>query len=856
MEMRFLLPELCAALEIRLETKDQVELANRLAGIGVARYSLDGLLGALVRRANQWAKGHPSEERVIRLGLLKTIRALFPEGTPPERRPRFPEDAKLLLLTQAGTFEDARTLYLAEGFGDRGRILQGLYGSFAPAKLLAPPKTLGLNDPPERLVDFVRWLGVSALPREKFEPAPDWKFREYAIKSLPFPLQMEDHLIANAYELSEGRFRNLETLDGLDEFLAKADPTAILAWLAQDDRAVRWKAPSTEHGQFGNRRPYAQYFRFYAGPIPSYVHWRLQTTPWLPRRGGAKVCPQNCVAEPARGLEGFLPAPLRPDGAQLQSYGLAPALLRNAFDRAGVIPSFSQLEPDELYKLLIALPERDRRGQWARSVYRAVLDHFDPADVHGSAAQRRFIEHGKMWARCGHEENYWPVGDLWHVDSEDISAALCRKLKVVALPKRSGPQKVTGLFGVKAVDRSHIARRISSFQPVVGAERFEEEIDRIKPMVFLLRRTQRQSARESELFRRLRVVVCGSITGEVEFDGHCDLLVLRPWDWILDDQANVAYVQADPGEPDPLRSDLLADTVGQVFAAVFRIERGDEFARLIGCKAKDRAKILRRLIGEEELPELTEIERLYFEAIELDEHHEFEFPLTAFTPPTPPPSRTVAPPPAEPRLPTPPEVGRDQPLVITPLKHVPSLPSPGIECRVMRQRLSGPRTLSGARRVTDWVFCEHKVIEFEGHASPPRFPVLVSHVTGWKAPGVDILSFSSAEDRQRFLTSETKDTNLISRFIEVKGRSAQGARIDLRGNELAAAQKYRGRYFLYRVFDQGNHAYEIAVLQDPLGDARAVRWVAEIDLEAAPGTEEYRVVGGLAEHTHSQHVSG
>jgi Domain of unknown function (DUF3883) len=501
----------------------------------------------------------------------------------------------------------------------------------------------------------------------------------------------------------------------------------------------------------------------------------------------------------------------------LNKYGLQPALLRDAFDRAGVIPGFSQLEPEQLYELLLSLPSRDPQGRWTRSVYRAALDHFDVSDVERSAAKAYFAEHGEMRARYGTEEKYWPIRDLWHVDSEDIPVALSRKLKVVTLPKRSGAQKVTGLFGIKAVERSNIIRRIFDFQRVVGAEQFSKEIEDLKPMIFLLRRTQRQAARESELFRKVQVIVCGSITGEVEFDGQSERLELAPWDWILDDQTHVAYVQADSAEPDPLRSDLLADALGQVFAAVFRIERGDEFARLISCKPRDRIKILRRLVGEDELPALTEIERRYAEAMNADERQEFELPPSALAPPIP--ASPASPPPPAGSLPSeePPALDGKQPLTITSQEHVP-FQTTILECRVTRQKSAGPRNLSGTRRVTDWAFCERKVIEFEEHATPRRFAIRGGNVTGWKAPGVDILSFSNADDRQKFLDSEIKDSTLVARFIEVKGRSSEAAKIDLRGNELTAAQNYRGRYFLYRVFDRGDRTYEIAVLRDPLGD--------------------------------------
>jgi Domain of unknown function (DUF3883) len=846
MELRFLHPELHAALESRLGANDQAEMVTRLANLGVARYSLDSLLGALVARANQWAKEKAPNELAIRSELLLTLRELFPQNTAPEKRPRFPDDAKLLLPTQAGTFEDARTLYLGEGFGYRGLILQGLYGSFGRSKLLIRPNDLGLNDSPEQLRDFFRWLGVADLPRETINATPEWEFHQYVKQTLSFPLQMQDSFIPSAAAINEPRFKNLKTIDGLDRFLVKADPIAILAWLAQDDRAVRWKFSSIEHGQFGNRPHHAQYTRFYEGPIPSYIRWRLRTTAWLPRRDGSAGKPQDCVAESARGLEEVLPVPRRPAATQLQSFGLQPALLRDAFDRAGVIPGFSQLEPEQLYDLLLSLPLRDSSGRWARSIYRAVLDHFDASDVQGSAPRERFAQKGQMWARYGLEEKYWPVSDVWHVDSEDIPAALCRKLKVVTLPKRSGAQKVAAVFGVKAVERSNIVRRISEYQPVVGAERFSEEIEHLKPMIFLLRRTQRQAARESELFRKLHVIVCSSISGEVEFAGQSDRLELGAWDWILDDQMHTAYVQADSSEPDPLRSDLLADAMGQVFAAVFRIERGDEFARLISCKSKDRVKILHRLVGEDELPELAEIERRYVEAMQADEHQEFELPISALGAPAASTPASVPPSTLPPLPPSPPKLTDKPPFAITSREHVPSQMSP-IECRVTRQTSAGPRSFSGTRRVTDWVFCERKVIEFEEHATPARFAVRVSNVTGWKAPGVDILSFNTADERQRFLASETKDSTLVARFIEVKGRSADAAKIDLRGNALVAAQTYRSRYFLYRVFDKGGHTYEIAVLRDPLGDVKGARAVVEVNLEAASGTEEFQIVGGLSE---------
>jgi len=69
-------------------------------------------------------------------------------------------------------------------------------------------------------------------------------------------------------------------------------------------------------------------------------------------------------------------------------------------------------------------------------------------------------------------------------------------------------------------------------------------------------------------------------------------------------------------------------------------------------------------------------------------------------------------------------------------------------------------------------------------------------LTGTEAPGCDILSFENATDRNNFKSGKDRNTDQVKRFIEVKGRKSQGAKIELRGNEKDAARKYGDRYYL------------------------------------------------------------
>ncbi len=96
-----------------------------------------------------------------------------------------------------------------------------------------------------------------------------------------------------------------------------------------------------------------------------------------------------------------------------------------------------------------------------------------------------------------------------------------------------------------------------------------------------------------------------------------------------------------------------------------------------------------------------------------------------------------------------------------------------------------------------------------------KFPRPVSDQRGKDAFGCDLLSFGSEADRLRF--ESTGDTELIERYIEVKGSTRETGIIVLVGNELKSANEHRDKYFLYRVYEGEEHGkFEVVTLQDPM----------------------------------------
>ena len=103
-----------------LKAKDQDALASQLSAFW--RYQV--FSGQRAERTcltrEQRADAEPARSREIRAELLQAFWQLFPAKLPVEERPRFPKDTLAFVRTQAGSYEDARKLYLGAEYGNRG----------------------------------------------------------------------------------------------------------------------------------------------------------------------------------------------------------------------------------------------------------------------------------------------------------------------------------------------------------------------------------------------------------------------------------------------------------------------------------------------------------------------------------------------------------------------------------------------------------------------------------------------------------------------------------------------------------------------------------------------------------------
>ncbi|AUX43677.1 uncharacterized protein SOCE26_051290 [Sorangium cellulosum] len=844
---------LATRLRIALGVSSQRDLMTRLASFKVREYAFAPIVSAIHTVTNTRVDADPAGEGEHRAELLRALLVLHAREA--RSGPVSPPDIRVILRTRSGTFAPASVLYLGAEY-PRGRLTDALYHA-SPERLVAPPEALGVRGSAAEVEALLTWLGVETLPRKTPSHSPDWAFTRLVIKRLRYPAVFDPRDFI-AHKLEDLRRPSLlvSSVDGLDAILEKADPHAIVAWLDQDPRLEQWRAGDAD-ACLSCYPPNKRVARELVDQtLPSFVSWRIETTAWVPTAGGGKVDPAHCTMD--RSLPEDVQRVLRRPALQanhplLQSLQMDERRVRFALERAGVRPSLHLLSWDDFYGLLLELPRVDPDGRSARTLYRALFGRADGDEPEG-ASYERFRSEGKLLGSLSGKAGYFGVSELYYDDNGMVPAPVRSLLPLFQFDRRRGANKVERLFGVTPLQPAKVAVRVDSIRKSPRADELRAELERLKPVIYAVRTFVDAQGTGLARLRKLDVQLCESVGGQATIgDKGYPIAMSAPGEVLFVD--GTAYVIAGSTDLAPLLKDeLLADAVGELFAAVFQIESGGDFARLASCSAERHTALLARILGVEiaEAAHIVAAARAKLgqpaEPSGLSARPWVEPPSADTSAPQAQGEATAAhggasvPPTATPSPPRPPTAAPQAVMtgaVTATAQPRPTLPPPrSVRLRVRETpRASAPRPSGAQRPVVDPVHCQQLAAWFEEAEGQGRFPLPVDHLQGSDAYGCDVLSFASAEDRERFRTSA--DPRLVARFIEVKGRGHEHGRVELRGNELQAARRYKERFFVYRVYDCGGDEFEIALLPDPTTTDCDV--VYEIDVSRSPTATLWRV---------------
>lgn len=840
--IRFLHPELRRQLGALLGSTESRELQQKLRPFGVVEYSLSALIRPVLAEANRRVHDYNEQEPQIRLEALAFLWRVH-QATGGESA--FPSsDVTLRLPSQAESWAAPKDLYLGEGYGEEGNVTQDLYARWAKGKLIAGPGKLRLEAEAAELAKFLMWIGVARWPREVVVENIEGDFVSFVRTRLRYPVEFGDYTFKSPAELTGARMTNAKTVDGLTEILRDAVPEAVLAWLTLDPRGATWRRAAPEHGTLQVRPPYKQSDRSYQGPVQSYTHWQIASSPWLPTADGSKKAPRHCLLGD-RQLDALFPQPGQPSVILAERYGVSERI-SECYLRAGVMPGLGQLGRDELYQLLLDVPPLSPDGKASRALCRWFL--LNEADLLGyqGESQKRFFCEGRLWGSKADKSCYFKISELRHADFDGLPPALLRNLPIADLPKRVGALKVKTVLGITPLDRASIGQQLVSHRtsPVQGdrSRWFEEAKQGIRS----LRQAQTKQTQAVGAFDRLELILCDELFVRMEYEGAIYDHAAREGEWFI--FSDKLYVRGDLDDS----IDLLADATGVAIASVFGLADGDAFSKILRCEPKNRQKLLKRMCGDDFHVEL--------EAAKATPLPRYSGPIVppidsgegnAGTPGSSPNGQAV---PEEDQ----PGEGQDSATTrtpgVTPIEHVPQPPATSRRLIIRNVRRTAGRP-SGRRQLVDGEKCERMAEAFEEQDDPRRFGLGVGHIMGSEAPGFDLVSFDSVEAREVFKDPASRDWTSVRRFIEVKGRSSSTARIELKGNELRAAREYGDRYFLYRIYEEADGHFMVSILQNPLEAEEAKAHFIEVNLERANATQRFEFVVDLAAPTQFESAS-
>ncbi|HAV1362919.1 TPA: DUF3883 domain-containing protein [Vibrio parahaemolyticus] len=844
--LRFLDTEMQELLTTELEVKEARELQVALKDFGLHEYSFAGLLQHLIAQSNRRKKKDPDNASKIERELFNLIYLLYKKERVAGQLPVFPVKANFELPNQNGSSTRATEMYMGNGYLDHGYVMQSLYGDICPEQLLLPPEQFSVCDDISEFCSFLAWIGVSKWPREVTVKESNKNFLESIIAALDYPVKFEDYIFSDDHELKSARVcvKSYVSVDRLDEILVPDKYPAIIAWLSKDERFYNWSRPSSEHLTVSSIRSGDRNYRTYYGALPSYIIWKIANTAWLKDKDSKPLMPRECVVG-ERAIESIFPRPAKFTTQLYKAYSLSERELTDAWRTAGVITSLVDLNINDIYERLIEFPTNRPSGQHSQSLYRWVLDAVEVASGDPGISKDLFLSTGRMWGTKGEVSGYYTIEDLHHADSDGLPKELLDRLAIVSLPHRVGTDKVKRIFGVTSIDRLEIKQSLKSHLLADTADDIDAYFQLVKPHFKLLRATQSSQKQHLSLLEKLRIVICSEISAEMTYEGTRFSYELPVWGWLIEN--DILYIRTDSNMLE-CDSDLLADTIGSVMASVFRVADGGEFARLFRCKPKDRNTLLRRMRGDKAeqvdmdileavaedtfgvLPDIGIIQEPTAAAVPSSEDYVTEKP-------TEPASKQVSP--AGGLL-------TDRPLEITQV-------APPEPISVKKQKLRVQVRSSGSTsstsyvngyQITDGNFAESKVMEIESNFEPPRYPLRVGQIVGSESFGCDILSFDTEEQRDKFQNNIDRSWDQVARFIEVKGRKHNTAEIELRGNEKAAAKRYKEKYFLYRLHKVSDENYLLSILQNPLADSAAIEQSVYVNLEKSEKKEVFEVTGG------------
>jgi hypothetical protein len=753
------------------------------------------------------------------------------------------------IITTRGGLHRADECYFGPDYDDH-RLAHDLYHAFGQDEFVSSVNDLGLTDTPiGQVVVFLKRLGVSDQPRLKRIASHEFSknrltgLEEMALADcadLSAAFGSTVHKPADVYRLFYGiKIDGIKLPDRFVDVLRQHDVAPLIAFLAGPG-AVLLMSDYALDAEFTAKPSPRHYHRSYPVRIPNPVTFILRREAWVPCGDRKRRSPNQIILHRLGSiiLEGTFFTHAIALGGNSSSRSEADSVLL----RLGAITSLESLQPHDMYRLLAELPTRDPEGKNAPGIYRSLLEQGVRIDDTGE--RQLFLASGKMWGYCDNRADYYPVTQLRYVARRSLPAPVKKLIPLVDIDRRKAAD-VERIFGIQqvrpsdvvlAVDKETIEVRPWSF--LVG-----ERLAQALPFLYACRlaRTNDLDGREVRRLSGVSICVCASFRASVTVEGVArdDVLFETELDGVVVGQ--MLFLVSNRSEF-PRSNQSFWRGVGDLLSEVVDAAVGGDFASILACESPDDIRDLLDQISEGRAESLIAQAQSRW-AMDLS-----KTPVNEVLP-LPPPSPEPPAPVHEPALPA------------TEASLHPKQSDPLLEAQIFQQTPAPPERTSeklrfsagtptsrGGKRMVQ-ITSEVETLAIAAHYEKldGRFTIAANHIHGYAGPRCDLLSVDSEEIRNVALRTHAISLENVVRFIEVKGRNQRTGAVELTENELLGAEKYRDRYFIYRVFCDSTDpaSRELAVLCDPMNSpGHKITRTARFSFHETSGAKWFELVAG------------
>jgi len=761
----------------------------------------------------------------------------------------------LKVITTQGNLRRATECYLGPDY-PHGQIVWRLYGNFGEDEFVSSPSANGLDGlSVEQTETFLLAIGVNGTPLLKRHDSGDdyRRFCEAVIDSLDCPRTVRGNLCKTSEDVRRlcryYAISDLRLPDRWNRLLKDGDPVALAGYLLSTGGSLLTEelCPSAKfEAAIGSER---KLWQDSSVPIPNPVLFYLREVEWVPATDGRRRRPTEIMlsSQGVRYLQGvYARHAINPKDRLIVAHGGREAL-DSLLTRLGAASSLETLSGQSLYELLLGLPQRDPEGKVAPGIYRTLIESNVSAD--DSPHRDRFLTSGQMWGHYQGADSYLPVGRLRYNANLTITKAIEAHIPLVNIPRRMRIPLVKQLFGIVPLTSSEIQLALVPEGTVYDAcsEEANQHLRLAMPFIYALRlgHTIDERGHDLGLLRKAVLRVCSraQVSAKLPSGTTESVSLTEPGERIAIDTSLLVVGEYRESSPGSLTFWL---TVAELVAELLGTDVADEVGGILRCHTPaEMLEVVRVRLGGDAEEKLAQARDRFADTF-AESGEDIERPL-----PAPKPTGESGKAPSASQPPASESSGQPESVASALDKGATLEPTKGPSQAPPKRRklvVTGPcRGGDFTHRLLATEDVTFKVVEaFEGHPTQGRFAIVVSHLHGAEGFGCDIISVASEAVRNQALKDGVVNDADVLRYIEVKGRSSRTGEIELVDNEYRAAERLRGRYWLYRVCVDPKRSghYEIAVLNDPVG-SKSVRTVTRFNLGEGSGASWF----ALAERT-------